>query len=76
MPTGHQLGVLRNGFEIGVHAIRELEKSAERDEAILLLDFRNALNSNRNLLLGLAALCPEDLAARTGTRPHARRSAH
>ena len=57
-----QLGVLKGGYEIGVHAMRELASRAKRDGwVILLLDFANAFNTvDRNLMLRLtAAYCPE-----------------
>ena len=57
-----QLGVLKGGYEIGVHAMRELAKQANLSaEVIMLLDFLNAFNTvDRNLMLKLAcAHCPE-----------------
>ena len=57
-----QLGVLKGGYEIGVHAMRSLCLSAQQNGmAILLLDFANAFNTvDRNLMISLAAkLCPE-----------------
>ena len=59
---GTQLGVLKAGYEVGVHAMRALGRQAEQNEwVILLLDFANAFNSvDRNLMLKLAAAyCPE-----------------
>ena len=57
-----QLGVLKAGYEIGVHAMRSLSKEASQSgEGILLLDFANAFNTvDRNLMISLAASnCPE-----------------
>ena len=57
-----QLGVLKAGYEIGVHAMRSLSKEASRNgEGILLLDFANAFNTvDRNLMISLASKdCPE-----------------
>ena len=57
-----QLGVLKGGYEIGVHAMRSLYSSAQRNGmAILLLDYANSFNTvDRNLMISLAAkLCPE-----------------
>ena len=57
-----QLGVLRGGYEVGVHAMRELARKAKKEGwVILLLDFANAFNTvDRNLMLRLiAAHCPE-----------------
>ena len=57
-----QLGLLKGGYEVGVHAMRELAKQAKLSGwVIMLLDFANAFNSvDRNLLLKLAcAHCPE-----------------
>ena len=57
-----QIGVLKGGYEVGVHAMRELARQAGRlGEVILLLDFANAFNTvDRNLMLRLtAAHCPE-----------------
>ena len=62
-----QLGVLKGGYEVGVHAMRELAKQAKLSrEVIMLLDFLNAFNTvDRSLLLKLAcAYCP-DLAKLT-----------
>ena len=59
---GSQLGVLKAGYEIGVHAMRGLAKRANQNGwAILLLDFANAFNTvDRNIMLELAAsYCPE-----------------
>ena len=57
-----QLGVLKAGYEVGVHAMRSLSHEAsENGEGILLLDFANAFNTvDRNLMISLAAKdCPE-----------------
>ena len=57
-----QLGVLKGGYEVGVHAMRDLARQAKKEGwIILLLDFKNAFNTvNRNLMLRLiAAHCPE-----------------
>ena len=57
-----QLGVLKGGYEIGVHAIRELVIQAKKNGwVVILLDFANAFNTvDRNLMLRLiAAHCPE-----------------
>jgi len=57
-----QLGLLKGGYEVGVHAMRELAKQAKVSKwVIMLLDFANAFNTvDRNLLLKLAcAHCPE-----------------
>ena len=59
---GSQLGVLKGGYEIGIHAMREMESHARRKGwIIVLLDFANAFNTvDRNLMLRLtAAHCPE-----------------
>ena len=50
------------GYEVGVHAMRELVAQAKRlGEVVMLLDFANAFNTvDRNLMLRLtAAYCPE-----------------
>ena len=57
-----QLGVLKAGYEIGVHAMRSLSQEAsENGEGILLLDFANAFNTvDRNLMISLTLKdCPE-----------------
>ena len=57
-----QLGVLKGGYEIGVHSMRELAKQAATNgDAILLLDFENAFNtSDRDLMISLSARrCPD-----------------
>ena len=57
-----RLGLLKGGYEVGGHAMRELAKQAKVSGwVIMLLDFANAFNSvDRNLLLKLAsAHCPE-----------------
>ena len=57
-----QLGVLKAGYEIGVHAMRTLcQEAAQHGEGILLLDFANAFNTvDRNLMMSLTAKdCPE-----------------
>ena len=48
-----QLGVLKAGYEVGVHAMRDLGRQAEQNEwVILLLNFANTFNSvDRNLML-------------------------
>ena len=59
---GSQLGVLKGGYEVGVHAMRELTIQARKNGwVIMLLDFENAFNTvDRNLMLRLAsAHCPE-----------------
>ena len=56
------MGVLKGGYEVGVHAMRELARKAKKEGwVILLLDFANAFNTvDRNLMLRLiAAHCPE-----------------
>ena len=57
-----QLGVLKGGYEIGVHTMRSLCTVAEHNnEGILLLDFANAFNTvDRKLMILLTAKdCPE-----------------
>ena len=57
-----QIGVLKGGYEVGVHSMRALVTQAkERGEVVIPLDFANAFNSvDRNLMLRLvAAHCPE-----------------
>ena len=57
-----QIGIMKGGYEVGVHSMRELAIQAKkRGEVILLLDFANAYNTaDRNLMLLLtAAYCPE-----------------
>ena len=57
-----QIGVMKGGYEVGVHAMRELVAQAKRlGEVVILLDFANAFNTvDRNLMLRLtAAYCPE-----------------
>ena len=57
-----QIGVLKGGYEVGVHSMRELAKQTEKfGEIVMLLDFANAFNTvDRNLMLRLtAAHCPE-----------------
>ena len=57
-----QLGVLKGGYEIGVHAMRALAQQAETNgDAILLLDFENAFNTaDRDLMISLSAKrCPD-----------------
>ena len=40
-----QIGVLKGGYEVGVHSMRELARQARgRGEVIMLLDFANAFN--------------------------------
>ena len=53
----HQLGVLKAGYEIGIHSMRELSLRCIRTgEVVLILDFKNAFNTiDRNLMLKLAA---------------------
>ena len=41
-----QLGVLKGGYEVGVHAIRELVKLAKMNGwVVILLDFNNAFST-------------------------------
>ena len=56
-----QLGVLKAGYEIGVHAMRSLcQEASDNGEGILLLDFANAFNTvDRNLISLTAKDCPE-----------------
>ena len=57
-----QIGVMKGGYEIGIHAMRELVAQAKRlGEVVMLLDFANAFNTvDRNLMLRLTAeYCPE-----------------
>ena len=57
-----RIGVMNGGYEVGVHAMRELRDQAKRSgEAMILLDFENAYNTvDCNLMLRLtAAFCPE-----------------
>ena len=57
-----QLGMLKGGYEIGVHSMRELALQAKNNGwVIMLLDFTNAFNTvDRNLMLRLVrAHCPE-----------------
>ena len=57
-----QLGVMKGGYEVGVHAMRELSVQARKSGwVIMLLDFANAFNTvDRNLFLRMAtAHCPE-----------------
>ena len=53
----HQLGMMRGGYDTGVHAMRALANQCKEDgDVILILDFSNAFNAcNRNLLIKLAA---------------------
>ena len=50
-----QLGVMKGGYETGIHTIRALSKKCLEDgDVILLVDFANAFNAcNRNLLIML-----------------------
>ena len=50
-----QIGVMKGGYEVGVHAMRELIEQARRsDEVMILLDFENGYNTvDRNLMLRL-----------------------
>ena len=52
-----QIGVMKGGYEVGVHAMRWLISQAKiLGEVIILLDFANAFNTvNRNLMLRLIA---------------------
>ena len=52
-----QLGVLKGGYEIGVHAMRALAQQAETNgDAILLLDFENTFSTaDRDLMISLSA---------------------
>ena len=52
----NQLGVLKGGFEVGIHAMRELADQCVRTgEVVLVNDYANAFNSaNRDLMLKLA----------------------
>ena len=57
-----QLGMLKGGYEMGVHAMRELALKAEKNGwVIMFLDFSNAFNTvDRNLMLQLVKeYCPE-----------------
>ena len=57
-----QIGVLKGGYEIGIHSMRELaRKASKKGWVVVLLDFANAFNTvDRNLMLRLvAAHCPE-----------------
>ena len=58
-----QLGVLKGGYEIGVHAMRALAQQATSNaDAILLLDFENAFNTtDRDLMISLTAKRCADL---------------
>ena len=59
-----QLGMMKSGYEVGVHAMRALAKQCEEDgDVILILDFSNAFNAcNRNLLVKLAAAHTPEIA--------------
>ena len=52
-----QLGVMKGGYETGIHAMRALSKLCMEDgDVILIVDFANAFNScNRNLLIKLVS---------------------
>ena len=60
----HQLGMMKGGYEAGVHAMRALANQCKEDgEAILIIDFANAFNAcNRNLLVKLAVTFIPELA--------------
>ena len=60
----NQLGMLKGGYETGVHAMRALANQCEIDgEVILIIDFTNAFNAcNRNLILKLAATFIPEIA--------------
>ena len=59
-----QLGMMKGGYETGVHAMRALALQCMQDgEVILIMDFENAFNScNRNLLIKLAAAHTPEIA--------------
>ena len=60
----NQLGMLKGGYETGVHAMRALAYQCQIDgEVILIIDFTNAFNGcNRNLILKLAATFIPEIA--------------
>ena len=46
MVERNQLGMLKGGYETGIHAMRALASQCEQDgDAILIIDFANAFNS-------------------------------
>ena len=51
------MGVMKSGYEVGVHLVRELSEICIRDgEVILIIDFSNAFNAcNRSTLIKLVA---------------------
>ena len=59
-----QLGVMKGGYETGVHVMRALAKRCKVDlEVILIMDFKNAFNAcNRSLLIKLAATFVPEIA--------------
>ena len=60
----HQLGMMKGGYETGVHTMRALANLCKEDgDVILILDFSNAFNScNRNLLIKLAVTYIPEIA--------------
>ena len=59
-----QLGMMKGGYETGVHVMRALEFQCMLDgEVILIINFANTFNScNRDLLIKLAAAHTPDIA--------------
>ena len=60
----NQFGMMKGGYEVGVHTMRALANMCKEDgDVILIIDFTNAFNScNRNLLIKLAATYIPELA--------------
>ena len=52
-----QLGVMKSGYEVSVHQVRELSEMCIRDgEVIIIIDYSNAFNAcNRSTLIKLVA---------------------
>ena len=60
----YQLGVMKGGYETGVHVMRALsQKCMEDGDVILLIDFVNAFNAcSRSLMIKLAATFVPEIA--------------
>ena len=64
LTADHQLGVMRGGYEIGIHSARAWrERCLEKGLVMGKIDFRNAFNTtDRNLFVRLAAVLFPEIA--------------
>ena len=60
----HEFGLMKGGYEAGIHTMRALAKQCMIDgDVIILIDFANAFNScNRNLLIKLVVTFVPEIA--------------